>query len=149
MSVDPPTAGNVTETTENYLKRIYILDAELGKARMSDVAKTMGRSLSSTSEAVKRMAEEGFLSHEKYGAITLTNKGKEIAERVHDNYTTIHSLLNSLGIPDDVAVLDACSMEHSISKKTIEIINQFVNYIGSDPEGKKLIEDFKTYRKQQ
>ena len=122
MSVDPPKAGKVTETTENYLKRIYILSTELGKARMSDIAKTMGRSLSSTSEAVKRMAEEGFLSHEKYGAITLTNKGKEIAERVHDNYTSIHSLLNSLGIPDEVAVLDACSMEHSISEKTIETI---------------------------
>ena len=126
-----------------------MLETELGKARMSDIAKTMGRSLSSTSEAVKRMAEEGFLSHEKYGAITLTNKGKEIAERVHDNYTSIHSLLNSLGIPDDVAVLDACSMEHSISKKTIETINQFVEYIASNPDGKKLIENFKTHKKQQ
>lgn len=147
MGVDPPKTGKVTETTENYLKRIYILETELGKARMSDIAKTMGRGLSSTSEAVSRMADEGFLSHEKYGAITLTNKGKEIAERVHDNYTSIHSLLNSLGIPDDVAVLDACSMEHSISKKTIETINQFVDYIASNPDGKKLIENFKTHRK--
>ncbi|MCE7733542.1 MAG: metal-dependent transcriptional regulator [Candidatus Heimdallarchaeota archaeon] len=147
MSVDPPKAGKVTETTENYLKRIYILDAELGKARMSDVAKTMGRSLSSTSEAVKRMAEEGLLSHQKYGAITLTTKGKQIAENVHDNYTIMHSLLNSLGVPDDVAVLDACSMEHSISKKTIETINQFVDYIGTDPDAKKIIDQFKKHKK--
>ena len=147
MSVDPPKAGKVTETTENYLKRIYILTTELGKARMSDIARTMGRSLSSTSEAVKRMAEEGFLSHKKYGAITLTNKGKAIAERVHDNYNSLHSLLNSLGIPDSVAVLDACSMEHSISKETIYTINEFVKYIESNPDGKKLIDKFKNSSK--
>lgn len=146
MSVDPPKAGKTTETTENYLKRIYILTSEFGRARMSDIAKTMGRSLSSTSEAVKRMAEEGFLSHEKYGKITLTNKGKQVAERVHDNYTSLHSLLHSLGIPDKVAVLDACSMEHSISKTTIDTINQFVEYIEDNPEGKKLMEYFKTQK---
>ncbi len=144
MSVDPPKAGKVTETTENYLKRIYILTTELGKARMSDIARTMGRSLSSTSEAVKRMAEEGFLSHQKYGAITLTDKGKAIAERVHDNYKSLHSLLQSLGIPDDVAVLDACSMEHSISKETIQKINDFVEYVDNDPEGKNLMDKFKS-----
>ncbi|MFV2016055.1 MAG: metal-dependent transcriptional regulator [Candidatus Heimdallarchaeota archaeon] len=144
MSIDPPKAGKVTETTENYLKRIYILQTELGKARLSDIARTMGRSLSSTSEAVKRMAEEGLLSHEKYGSITLTDKGKQIAEKVHDNYTSLHSLLQSLGIPDDVAVLDACSMEHSISLKTIETINQFVYYVENDPDAKNLIENFKS-----
>jgi len=39
--------------------------------------------------------------------------------------------------------VDACSMEHSISKKTIATIIKFVEYTENDPEGKKLIENFK------
>ena len=54
-----------------------------GNARISEIAKLMNRSLSSVSEAVKRMADEGYLSYEKYGKINLTERGLKIAETVH------------------------------------------------------------------
>ena len=78
----PPREPHLSETTENYLKRIYILLKSRGNARISEIAKLMNRSLSSVSEAVKRMADEGYLSYEKYGKINLTERGLKIAETV-------------------------------------------------------------------
>ena len=98
-TIDPPIDSDMSETTENYLKRILILSSSKGQASISDIAQTMGRSRSSASEAVKRMGQEGFLHYEKYGKITLTEKGRKIAESIHDNFETMNSLLQLMGVP--------------------------------------------------
>ena len=83
----------LTETTENYLKKIYTLCIQYDFARVSDIANRMGRSLSTVSGAVRRMAQEGLLNYEKYGKITLTDKGIELAKSVHKSYVTIRGPL--------------------------------------------------------
>lgn len=138
----PPRESNLSETTENYLKRIYILIQAEGKARTSDIARLMGRSLSSVSEAVKRMAEEGYLNYEKYGKITLTEEGNRIAESVHNNYSVIHDLLQTLGLPQKIAMEDACSMEHSVSKVTIDTISKFVDFVDSNKDAQDILDQF-------
>ncbi|MHA2503226.1 MAG: metal-dependent transcriptional regulator [Candidatus Kariarchaeaceae archaeon] len=139
----PPKEPDISETTENYLKRIFILIDSKGKARISDIAQLMDRSLSSVSEAVKRMAEEGYLNYEKYGKITLTAKGEGIAENVHNNYSIINSLLQTLGIPEHLALVDACSMEHQVSDATIQTIREFVDYSTRNSEAKSALAKFK------
>ena len=83
----------LTETTENYLKKIYTLSIQNEFARVSDIAKHMDRSLSTVTGAVQRMAQEGLLNYEKYGKITLTEKGEEIAISIHYSYSTMKELL--------------------------------------------------------
>lgn len=147
VTTKPPIDPDISETTENYLKRIFILEKQLGAAKLSDLAKTMDRQVSSTSEAVKRMADEGYLVHERYGKITLTPKGKETAEKIHNNYTSLESLLLELGINKDIAVLDACSMEHSIHPITINTINNFVKFVEENDEARHMMETFYQYNK--
>jgi len=140
----PPKETDVSETTENYLKRIYILIETKGKARISDIAKLMDRSLSSVSEAVKRMAEEGYLNYEKYGKITLTDMGADIAVSVHNNYSIINDLLQTLGVPEHLALEDACSMEHQVSETSIRTIQEFVKFARQDTKAVELLQDFKS-----
>ena len=140
----PPKEPEHSETTENYLKRIYILQQSRGKARISAIAASMNRSLSSVSEAVKRMADEGYLDYEKYGKITLTKKGEEIAESVHNNYSIINDLLQILGIPEHLAVEDACSMEHQVSETTISTIKEFVDFARQNQDAQTLLTTFKS-----
>jgi len=140
----PPKETDISETTENYLKRIYILIESKGKARISDIAKLMDRSLSSVSEAVKRMSEEGYLNYEKYGKITLTDMGAEIAEGVHNNYSIINDLLQTLGVPEHLALEDACSMEHQVSETTIGTIQEFVKFAKANNEASTVLSNFKS-----
>ncbi|NDB54632.1 metal-dependent transcriptional regulator [archaeon] len=139
----PPREPHLSETTENYLKRIYILLKSRGNARISEIAKLMNRSLSSVSEAVKRMADEGYLSYEKYGKINLTERGLKIAETVHKNYSIIVDLLQVLGIPEHISIEDACSMEHQVSDVTMNTIREFVNFSRYNNGAQNLLDEFK------
>ncbi|MDH5402636.1 MAG: metal-dependent transcriptional regulator [Candidatus Heimdallarchaeota archaeon] len=136
-----PSHLDLSETTENYLKRIYILTIQSGEARISDIANKMGRSRSSVTEAMQRMASEGLVNYEKYSTITLTEKGKLLAKSIHKNFSIMETLLQQLGIPSDIAQLDACSMEHSISKITIDTISKFIEF-SNTKEGRELLDKF-------
>ncbi len=139
-----PKIAQLTETTENYLKRIYMLSIQKGQARISEIAKKMDRSLSSVTEAVQRMAHDGFLNYEKYGKITLTDLGKDVAENINVSYNLMNRLLQILGIPKDVSELDACSMEHSISGITMNTIQKFIDFTEADEQARELLKRFKT-----
>ncbi len=138
-----PRVRELTETTENYLKRILWLTADKEYAKVSEIADLMGRSLSSTTEAMRRLEEQGFVVYLRQGRIKLTEKGRQIATNVNDAYQVLADLLTMLGIDDDLANEDACSMEHAISKRTIETLSKFVDYINSDPVNRALIEKFR------
>ena len=134
---------HLSETTENYLKRIYFLTSKKKEARMSEIAKSMNRSLSSVTEAVQRLAKEGFLNYEKYGKVTFTSMGEELAKNIHENFSLMNDLLQTLGIPEDTSIIDACAMEHDISENTMHTISEFIDFIKNDPEALQMMEKFK------
>ena len=121
-----------------------MLSIQKGQARISEIAKKMDRSLSSVTEAVQRMAHDGFLNYEKYGKITLTDLGKDVAENINVSYNLMNRLLQILGIPKDVSELDACSMEHSISGITMNTIQKFIDFTEADEQARELLKRFKT-----
>lgn len=137
-----PKTQEISETTENYLKRILWLFNSKNEAKVSEIAKLMGRSLSSTTEAMQRLAKDNFINYERYGKIELTEKGKKVATKINDAYRILAHFLELLGIPKDTAHEDACSMEHAISTNTIDIIAKFVDFIEKDPVNSALIEKF-------
>lgn len=143
LSFPKPRERALTETTENYLKRILWLTEEREFAKVAEIAELMGRSLSSTTEAMRRLEEQGFVKYMKQGKIKLTEKGRSIATKVNDAYQVIADLLVLMGIDDETANEDACSMEHAISKKTIMTLSKFVDFINSDPVNRAIMEKFR------
>ncbi len=137
--------NELTETTENYLKIIYNLIIKHKYARISDIAKEMSRSLSTVTGAVQRMANEGLLNYEKYGKITLTDKGEKLARSVYQSFTIMADLLISLGIDKEIAEVDACSMEHQVSNETLDKINNFNEFLQTDM-GKKMMMEYLKWR---
>ena len=59
------------------------------------------------------------------GFIYLTETGREIAEMIYERHEFISSCLEKLGVPADIAVEDACKIEHVISDETFEAIKRF------------------------
>ena len=58
------------------------------------------------------------------GEIDLTDKGKEIAHKIYERHQVISTVLMSIGISEDVALRDACKIEHDLSEETFNAIKR-------------------------
>ncbi len=83
-----------------------------------------------------------LVNYTKYGKITLTEKGKKIAEEINKTYLVLSDLLVLLGVPSDVAIKDACSMEHQISAITLDRLKKFIEMAETDPKLKEALKEF-------
>lgn len=118
------------ESAEMYLETIYQLSLEKGTVRSVDVAESMGYSKPSVSRAVGLLKQGGYLVMEKDGSLTLTDSGREIAQKVFERHTILTNLLTRLGVSPEIAAEDACKMEHVISDETFDAIKTHLNRYG-------------------
>ena len=113
---------NIHESAEDYLEQILILLEEKGYARSTDIAEALKVTKPSVSVAMKKLRENGYISMEKGGLISLTDKGYPIARRIYDRHRTLTRFFVSLGVDEAVARRDACKIEHDISEESFEAI---------------------------
>ena len=118
------------ESKENYLETILILHNRNGAVRSVDIAAEMEFSKPSVSVAMKNLREEGCVAVDENGYITLTQSGREIAERVYERHVLFTEWLTSLGVPEEIAAADACRIEHDISAESFSAIKKFIKKHG-------------------
>lgn len=116
----------VNESAENYLETILILSKELPVVRAVDIANELGFKKSSVSIAMKHLRENEHITVTDAGFITLTETGKNIAEMIYERHELLSSWLQNLGVPKDIAIEDACKMEHVISTESFDAIKKHV-----------------------
>lgn len=112
------------ESGENYLENILILKRRIGTVRSVDLAREMNFSKPSVSRAVHLLEDGGYLNMADDGLIELTEKGKEVAEKIYERHVFLTCLLRSIGVDKDMAVLDACRIEHVISSESFDKIKE-------------------------
>lgn len=120
----------IFESKENYLETILILHNRNGEVRSIDIALEMGFSKPSVSIAMKNLREEGCISVDKNGYITLTDEGQKIAERVYERHLLFTEWLTGLGVPEEIAVEDACRIEHDLSAESFSAIKAYIKKHG-------------------
>lgn len=112
--------NKLSAALENYLETIAALKNEKKYARVGDIAKALGVKSSSVNVAINFLAENGLVIHEKYGYVDLTEEGEKVANEVQRKHDVLYQFLNELLFVDsDVAVVEACEIEHSVSAETI------------------------------
>lgn len=114
----------IRESAEDYLESILVLSQKGGGVRSVDIAARLGVSKPSVSHAMKLLREDGYIAMDRYGTVTLLEKGAEIANRIYERHTILTKMLEGLGVPSDIARADACKMEHDISPESFEKIKQ-------------------------
>ena len=119
----------VLESAEDYLERILILSEKLEKVREIDVVNDMGFSKPSVSIAMKKLRDNGYIIIHG-GALTLTEKGKAIAEKIYERHKILTKGFMLLGIDEETASRDACKIEHDLSDITFEKIKERVEKHG-------------------
>lgn len=122
----------IQESAENYLETILILKNRLGLVRSIDIANELNFSKPSVSVAMKNLRAQNHIEVDRYGHITLTPSGKEIAERIYERHTLLSTWLTELGVDPKTAAEDACRMEHVISSESFAAIKNHVNAMKKD-----------------
>jgi Mn-dependent DtxR family transcriptional regulator len=109
----------ITAANEDYLEAIYELGGDIGPVRSVDLALKLEVSKASVNNALSNLKKAGLVEQPYYGDITLTAEGKTYAASVLDRHHALyHFLLDILGVQPQVAVEEACRMEHAISDDT-------------------------------
>lgn len=114
----------IQESGEMYLETILRLSQKSGHVRAIDVGEEMGYSKPSVSRAMSLLKQGGYVVIDRNGAITLTDAGRELAEKIYERHTLITNFLVSIGVDEETAAEDACKMEHSISDTSFEAIKK-------------------------
>ena len=114
----------IRESAEDYLEAILRLSQKGGGVRSVDIATMLSVSKPSVSHAMKLLREDGYIAMDRYGTVTLLDKGAEIANRIYERHTVRTTMLESLGVPSEIARADACKMEHDISDESFARIKE-------------------------
>ena len=76
----------IQESAENYLETILVLKERNGTVRSVDIAAEMGFSKPSVSVAMRNLREQDCITMGEDGLISLTEKGRKIAESVYERH---------------------------------------------------------------
>ena len=110
----------ILESSEDYLEAMLMMQERFGYIRSIDIANELNVTKPSVSYATKRLRQNGYITMDKEGLITLTESGLAIAERDK----TLSSFFMKLGVDEETALEDACKVEHDLSEQTYEAIKR-------------------------
>lgn len=117
----------MNKSGEDYLEAVLNIENEKGVVRTTDIAAKLNVSKPSVNRAMKVLSAEGYINHETYGKITLTEKGKVYASMVYKRHTTLVRFLRDiLNVSEEVSNRDACLIEHDVSSETMEKIASYL-----------------------
>ncbi|MGN1002746.1 MAG: metal-dependent transcriptional regulator [Oscillospiraceae bacterium] len=115
---------HLQESGEMYLETIYILAKKNPHVRAIDVGEYMGYSKPSVSRAMGLLKTGGYVTADEDGYLSLTDVGRETAEKIYERHTVLTELLVRLGVDEETAAEDACRIEHVISDKSFQAIRR-------------------------
>jgi DtxR family Mn-dependent transcriptional regulator len=118
--------GKLTPSKQDYLETILDLMKNNANVRSIDIATALGFSRASVSRAIGLLKTDGFLTQERYGAISLTELGFKEAKAVRERHNLLkYYFIHILEVDEATAEADACKMEHIVSEKTLSQIQKY------------------------
>ena len=111
----------LTESQEDYIEAILLLEENGRVARVSDIATTLGVRKSSVTVALKNLAGRQLAVYSPYAHVVLTPEGKRLAgvlSRTHGRLKRFFT--EQLGLPAAVANRNACRMEHALDNNVMD-----------------------------
>lgn len=123
-------------TTEEYLESIGALEETENPVSTTSIAQSMGISLASVSEMVRRLSEKGLVEYTPYGGAALTGEGKKRYLRLTRRHHLWEVFLNKhLGIGWEEVYNHACTLEHATSDLVAEKLADFLGNPEFCPHG--------------
>jgi DtxR family Mn-dependent transcriptional regulator len=129
-----------SSTVENYLKAIYqgqsALTDGVRLVPMGQVASALGVTPGTATTMVKALAESGLAEYEPYSGVRLSAAGERLAGLVLRRHRLVELfLVQVMGMRWDEVHDDAEQLEHVVSEKLIERIDEMLGRPTHDPHG--------------
>ena len=118
----------LSSNMEDYLEAVLLVADDNGRARITDIRDMLGVKTPSVTGAVAALVKMGFLMHEPYRGVELTPKGRAAAEDVKRRHAILSRFLREvIGVSARTADIDACKMEHTVSRETISKLHEYLH----------------------
>lgn len=127
-----------TETVENYLKAIYLLQREAAadEAPMGKIAAALGVTTGTATSMVKKLVAAKLARHERFGGVRLTAKGTRAALDILRRHRLVETfLVDTLGLDWSVVHDEAERLEHAISPMVLDALDRHLGRPAFDPHG--------------
>lgn len=138
MTVSPDgNPRDLTTVAQDYLKTIWTAQEwSYEKVSTKLLAERIGVSASTASESIRKLADQGLVNHEKYGAVTLTDEGRRAALHMVRRHRLMETfLVNELGYSWDEVHDEAEVLEHAVSDLMLDRIDAKLGHPTRDPHG--------------
>lgn len=131
------SVSGLSASTQNYLKAIWNLREWSDEpVTPSTLAARVGVKLSTASDAVRKLTDQGLLEHAPYGSVSLTAEGRAYAVAMVRRHRLIESfLVRVLGYRWDQVHEEAEILEHAVSDFMVERIDESLGRPTRDPHG--------------
>lgn len=124
----------LTASLEDYLEAILFAIRQDRVARVRDIAARLSVGMSSVTAALKTLASRGLVNYDPYQVVTLTDRGREVAEEISRRHFVLQRFLTDvLGLDGESAEANACRMEHAVDEALLERLIRFAEFLGSCP----------------
>lgn len=117
---------------EDYLEMIYRICRDESYVRMNQLANNLNVRPSSSTKIVQKLSSIGLANYEKYGLISLTEKGEKVGEFLYHRHIVLEKFLNIIGVEDSI-LKDTELMEHYVRPVVLKNIEQFIKFLDSNP----------------
>jgi DtxR family transcriptional regulator, Mn-dependent transcriptional regulator len=129
-----------SSTVENYLKEVYLgvsrLPAGSTLLPMGQLAAAVGVAPGTATTMVKALAESGLVDYEPYNGVRLTAAGTRLAATVLRRHRLVELfLVQVMGMRWDEVHDDAEHLEHVVSDRLIDRIDEMLGHPETDPHG--------------
>ena len=121
--------NKLSRKKEDYIKAIKKIIEKQQFARTKDIAMELNIKPPSVSEMLKKLEQAQIINYKKNKPITFTKKGGLLAKQITEEYQVLSQLLINLLVPEEIALLDACNMEHHLHNETVTQLKKFVKFI--------------------
>jgi Mn-dependent DtxR family transcriptional regulator len=121
----------LTASMEDYLEMIYRLSLKSHFTRVHALAKALNVQPPSATKMIQKLSEYDLIHYEKYGIITLTDKGINVGAFLLDRHNTIENFLKLLGLSSTL-LEQTEKIEHTLNKDTLDSIKNLINFLNSD-----------------
>lgn len=122
-------SDKLSSSLEDYLEALYLIYKRNNTVKAVDIARALGVSRASTTEALKKLADKNLINYGRYDAISITRQGILAAEDVIKKHNSLSDFFEKvLGTKHDEAQEIACKIEHIISKDMLLRIEKFTGY---------------------
>jgi Mn-dependent DtxR family transcriptional regulator len=119
----------ITDAQEAYLEAVYILETDQGVARVKGVTSLLGVKAPSVTVVMQALAAKGLIVYERYGVITLTERGRKAGRALLLRRRAVQDFLSSvLGVQDVQAREVAEQIEHHVPEAVLCRLVQFVDH---------------------